>query len=53
LDETTPVDKQKVGIATQMGVYFDGRPIAPGLFETAIAAGNAGKCAAPDGTKTR
>ncbi|WP_139486157.1 hypothetical protein [Bradyrhizobium ivorense] len=53
LDEKTTADKQKVGIAIQMGVYFDGQAVAPGLFETGIAAGNAGKCAAPDDTKTR
>jgi hypothetical protein len=25
-------------------VFFDGRPVAPGLFETPIAAGDAGAC---------
>lgn len=34
----------KFGIATQMGVFFDGQPVAPGLFETPIAAGDAGVC---------
>jgi hypothetical protein len=33
------------GIARQLGVFFDGRPVAPGLFETPIAAGDAGACA--------
>lgn len=32
------------GIARQLGVFFDGRPVAPGLFETPIAAGDAGPC---------
>jgi hypothetical protein len=32
------------GIARQLGVLFDGRAVAPGLFETAIAAGNAAAC---------
>jgi hypothetical protein len=32
------------GIARQLGVFFDGRPVAPGLFETPIAAGDAGAC---------
>jgi hypothetical protein len=32
------------GIAKQMGVFFDGRPVAPGLFEASIAAGDAGAC---------
>jgi hypothetical protein len=34
----------KSGIATQMGVFFDGQPVAPGLFETPIAAGDADAC---------
>ncbi|HML14896.1 MAG TPA: hypothetical protein VK456_16445 [Xanthobacteraceae bacterium] len=32
------------GLAKQLGVFFDGRPVAPGLFETPIAAGDAGAC---------
>ena len=32
------------GITRQMGVFFDGQPASPGLFETSIAAGNAGSC---------
>jgi len=34
----------KLGIANQLGIFFDGRAVAPGLFETAIAAGNVRKC---------
>jgi hypothetical protein len=34
----------KSGIAAQMGVFFDGRQVAPGLFETPVAAGNADAC---------
>jgi len=34
----------KAGLAKQMSVFFDGKPIAPGLFETAVAPGNAGAC---------
>ncbi len=34
----------KTGISTQMGVFFDGRQVAPGLFETPIAAGDADAC---------
>jgi hypothetical protein len=32
------------GIAKQMGVFFDGQPVAAGLFDTPIAAGDAGAC---------
>ena len=32
------------GIASQLAVFFDGKPIAPALYETAIAAGNMGAC---------
>ncbi|WP_051387141.1 hypothetical protein [Bradyrhizobium sp. ARR65] len=32
------------GIARQMGVWFDGKPAAPGLLETSIATGDVGKC---------
>jgi hypothetical protein len=32
------------GLARQLGVFFDGRPVAPGLFETPIAPGDAGAC---------
>jgi hypothetical protein len=32
------------GIARQMGVFFDGKPVPPGLFETTVAAGDAGAC---------
>ena len=32
------------GLARQLGVFFDGNAIAPGLFETQIAAGTAGPC---------
>ncbi len=34
----------KSGIATQMGIFFDGQPVAPGLFEAPIAAGDADAC---------
>jgi hypothetical protein len=32
------------GISKQLGMLFDGRAVAPGLFETPIAAGAARKC---------
>jgi hypothetical protein len=32
------------GIAKQMGVFFDGQPVAAGLFETTVAPGDAGAC---------
>ena len=32
------------GIAKQMAVFFDGRPVAPGLFEASVASGDAGAC---------
>lgn len=32
------------GIGRQMGVFYDGQPVPPGLFETSVAAGNAGEC---------
>jgi len=34
----------KLGIAKQMGVFFDGRPVAPGLFEAPISPGDVGPC---------
>ncbi|WP_407154856.1 hypothetical protein [Bradyrhizobium sp. STM 3557] len=38
-------DGDKVsGIAKQMGVFFDGKPAAPGLFEASIDAGNSRDC---------
>jgi len=36
---------RKAGIAAQMGVLFEGHPVAPGLFETPITPGDAGQCA--------
>ena len=33
------------GLARQLGVFFDGRPVAPGLYETQVAAGTVGACA--------
>jgi hypothetical protein len=33
------------GLARQLGVFFDGRPAAPGLYETQVAAGTVGACA--------
>ena len=32
------------GIANQLGVFFDGRPVGPGLYETPIATGTVGAC---------
>jgi hypothetical protein len=32
------------GIAKQMGIFFDGKPVAPGLLETSIATGDVGAC---------
>jgi hypothetical protein len=34
----------KSGLATQLGVLFDGKAVAPGLFEVPIGAGNAKAC---------
>jgi hypothetical protein len=34
----------KSGISKQMGVFFDGKPLSPGLFEAPVANGNAGAC---------
>jgi len=34
----------KTGIAKQMGVFFNGRAVAPGLFEVPVAPGDAGAC---------
>jgi hypothetical protein len=34
----------KAGIAKQMGVFFDGKPVPPGMFEAPIAPGDAGAC---------
>lgn len=34
----------KDGIANQLGIFFDDRAVAPGMFETPIAAGDAHKC---------
>ena len=35
------------GIAKQLGVMFDGRAIAPGLFEAPITPGDAAECPTP------
>ena len=43
INEARRADKD-YGIARQLGVFYDGRPVAPGLFETPIAAGDAGAC---------
>jgi len=34
------------GIARQLAVFFDGRPVPPGLYETPVAQGDVGMCAA-------
>lgn len=34
------------GIAKQLAVFFDGRPVPPGLYETPVAPGDVGMCAA-------
>jgi hypothetical protein len=34
----------KAGIAKQMGVFFDGKPVPPGMFEAPIEPGDAGAC---------
>jgi hypothetical protein len=36
---------RRAGIASQMGVFFDGHPVVPGLFENSIMPGDAGQCA--------
>jgi hypothetical protein len=35
---------EKSGMPAQLGVMFDGHAAAPGLFDTEVAAGNAGAC---------
>jgi hypothetical protein len=32
------------GIANQLAIFFDGRPVAPGGFEDTAAPGDAGRC---------
>jgi hypothetical protein len=32
------------GIANQLSIFFDGRPVDPGTFESATASGDAGRC---------
>jgi hypothetical protein len=32
------------GISRQVGVFFDSKPAAPGLFESSVAPGNSGAC---------
>jgi hypothetical protein len=32
------------GIANQLSIFFDGRPVDPGTFESAAASGDAGRC---------
>jgi hypothetical protein len=32
------------GIANQLAVFFDGRPVDPGTFESATTPGDAGRC---------
>jgi hypothetical protein len=44
INEKRRAADSKTGISTQMGVFFDGRQVAPGLFETPIAAGDADAC---------
>ena len=39
------IDKVR-GIAKQLGVFFDGRSVPPGLFEAPVAPGNVGMCQA-------
>jgi S1/P1 nuclease len=34
------------GITRQLAVFFDGRPVPPGLYETPVAPGDVGMCAA-------
>jgi hypothetical protein len=34
----------QAGIAKQMAIFFDGKPVAPGLLQAAVAPGDAGKC---------
>lgn len=34
----------KLGIADQLGIFFDGQAVAPGMFEAPVAAGDAGRC---------
>jgi len=41
--ETRRLSDPTVGIARQMGVWFDGKPTASGLLETPVATGDVGK----------
>jgi hypothetical protein len=44
IDEKRRLSDTTAGIARQMGVWFDGKPAAPGLLATPIATGDVGKC---------
>jgi hypothetical protein len=35
---------KKVGVATQLGVFFDGKALSPAMLETSMAPGDAGEC---------
>lgn len=44
INEKRRLSDAAAGIANQMGVFFDGRPAAPGLLETSVATGDVGEC---------
>jgi hypothetical protein len=44
INEKRRLSDAAAGIAKQMGVFFDGRPAAPGLLETSVATGDVGEC---------
>jgi hypothetical protein len=33
-----------LGIANELAIFFDGKPVNPGNYETAVASGDAGRC---------
>jgi hypothetical protein len=44
INEKRRLADPKAGIAKQMGIFFDGKPAAPGLFETSVATGDVDPC---------
>ena len=44
INEKRRLSDPAAGIAKQMGIFFDGKPAAPGLLETSVAAGDVGAC---------
>ena len=44
INEKAAQPRSEHGIAKQLGVFFNGAPIAPALFDAAAAAGDQGAC---------